>query len=146
MMNILFQVGHGTIDASFVGRRLLGVAAENDDQWNLASAMTEFDSWNHTANPCGLLATSYTAGSHLSITEEAELESCVHARQLGNFTINSLNLTRMVGMDHFLMSFMDFGNVISGRGVLRELLDTTDLLRFIILHSPVARPWLALIR
>jgi hypothetical protein len=88
-------VGHGVHSTTLLGRRLLGVSGGDDTgDWQLASEILEFDSWNHTAEPCRMLANAYTQGAHLSITEEANLESCVKNRQFGNLTINTLNITR----------------------------------------------------
>jgi hypothetical protein len=105
-------VAHGTVDTSFLGRRLLE-QTEDDKVWLLAAEILSFESWNHTSDPCRMLANAYTNGEHLSITEESHLKTCVKARQLGNSTINALNLTTMYEHDNFLMSFFDFLDVAS---------------------------------
>lgn len=134
-------VGHGSIDTTLLGRRLLSYEQETHQVWALESEIAHFDSWNHTAEPCRMLANSYVHGGHLAITEEASLIACVQNRQFGNFTINALNLTRLEGQDHFIMSFFDFVTVVSQRGVLRQLLNTTGLFHFVATQSNVLRPW-----
>jgi hypothetical protein len=139
-------VGHGVHSTSFLGRRLLTDSGSDTEDWQLASEILGFDSWNHTAEPCRMLANAYLRGDHVSITEEAHLESCVKSRQFGNWTINSLNMTRLAGHDNFLMSFTDFARVASERGVLRQLVNTTGLVRFLITESSVVKPWLSIIK
>jgi len=111
-------VGHGVIDTRFLGRRLLFDADESTDD----SEILSFASWNHTAEPCRMLANAHIqglsciltllspfpfhhsrlmgrimhTGEHLSITEEASLQVCVRDRQFGKLVISSLNLSRLV--------------------------------------------------
>jgi hypothetical protein len=87
-------VGHGVRSTSFLGRRLLTDNPHDNEDWQLASEIRRFDSWNHTAEPCRMLANAHIHGLHLSITEEVSLESCVRNRQFGNLTISALNLSR----------------------------------------------------
>jgi hypothetical protein len=135
-------VGQGVI-SSTANRRLLGETDAPPEAWNLNTEMGEFDSWNHTADPCRVLAVAHTHGTHLAITEELQLESCVRNRQFGALAIETFNLTTLVDHDHFLMSFTDFASVVTERGVLQQLLNTTGLANFLITQSSVTRPWLA---
>jgi hypothetical protein len=137
-------VGHGTVDTRFLGRRLL--QEEDTADWDLDMEILDFDSWNHTAQPCRMLAETYIRNISLSVTEEAHLDSCVRARQLGSHTINTLNLTHLQDYDHFLMSFTDFVSVASRRGVLRQLLSTNGLTRFVVTQSSFFKPWLSACR
>jgi hypothetical protein len=130
-------VGHGTVQ----GRRLLEESGD-EEPWELDLEILDFPLWNHTADPCRMLAKAHFSGEHLSISEEAALESCVKTRQFGNFTINALNLTSLAAHDNFLLSFTDFFTAASQRGVLRQLLKTEGLLHFVITQNSVTKAWL----
>ena len=41
------------------------------------------------------------------------------------------------------MSFTDFASVASDRGVLQQLANTPNFVQFVVLHSPVTKPWLS---
>jgi hypothetical protein len=53
---------------------------------------------------------------------------------------------RLLGHDNFLMSFTDFAYVLTERGALKQLINSTGLLRFVITQSRVTKPWLSIVR
>jgi hypothetical protein len=67
-------VGHGTVDTGVIGRRLLE-AASDEDEWELEHEILDFEDWNHTANPCRLLANTYIHGNNHPTSPKIEVES-----------------------------------------------------------------------
>jgi hypothetical protein len=58
----------------------------------------------------------------------------------------NLAIRRLEGHDNFLMSFTDFAIVVSERGVLQQLINTTGLVQFLITQSRLAKPWISIVR
>jgi hypothetical protein len=115
-------------------RRLLS-EDQGNPVWTLQDEFEKFTDWNHTADPCKMLANAYASGSHISITEEAQLEWCVRQRIFGNSTILQLNLTSMVSSDHFLLSLQDFVSCATHKGVLQQLMKTPGLVKYFMTHN-----------
>lgn len=116
-------------------RRLLSDAARDED----VIAPLEHPEWEHVSDPCRLLANAYNQNKSLSITEQYTLTWCFQRRDLANYTIQKLNLTRFVEGDHFLLSFTDFIDVISRRGAFYQLFFESKWVNLAMRHVPIAR-------
>jgi hypothetical protein len=106
----------------------------------LQQGMLLFQHWDHITEPCSSLAIAYLAHQDIGIMGEHALANCVHWRQIGNQTIQEMNLTKLEDNDQFLMSIMDFASAIREKGALKELIDTPGIWRSIFFQLKVVKP------
>jgi hypothetical protein len=106
----------------------------------LAQSIASFQNWSHISEPCSSLAITYIEDGDIGILGENALSNCIHWRNVGKRTIYDMNLTKMDGNDHFLMSLTDFTSSVREKGSLKQLIDTNGVLNSIVSQMKVIKP------